>query len=547
MINSANWEFSKRKGRTLQKSKKRRLIVFEIGTSAVKKIQVDLQDSVLFWNQAESIEFSAKEEDREKKENAAFSKLLASTAGLGQMETFLVFNSPQRFVREVLMPKIPLRELEAAVRIKLRQESSFPIEEAHLDYQVSETKRPGERDRFRVIAAASPQKALEEKAASLKSLGFNAKDIIDTPFTLHRLRTGLGLHENEVVALIDIGATYMTLNIFQEGELKFERKIQLGCNDLVELLTTESVLEKIGLPQFSTPEIEDLLKTRGVLNQHPFDKEHEEFEPMQYLSTVRSVLEKIRNEIVISFNVFSEDMHGKSVNRVLLSGGGALLKGFDEFLGRRLQLPVSVVKFEEDAGSLVLSDELKAKREELPKYMRLLFVLSSRLEEKKLFPSFLGITQPRWIQIGAGAFVLLVLFLAVGFTAQVFNKKRFSAQWEQLSASYEAAKGVKEIENNVLAKRAQLAQFFVNEPYWEDVFRELTQVLPLNFQLQSVAYQAGALTLLGTYSAAGEQKDNLTELLTSLSRGVFKDAKLISVKEMNKKDSVFKFEITCHL
>ncbi len=110
MKNFENWEFLKKKSRELRR---RQLVIFEIGSSAVKKIQIDFEGQTIFWNQAELIELYEKEEAARKKEIvAALQNLAKGISSSIHWENASVFSNPQSFARNFFLPKMPLRELD---------------------------------------------------------------------------------------------------------------------------------------------------------------------------------------------------------------------------------------------------------------------------------------------------------------------------------------------------------------------------------------------------------------------------------------------------
>ncbi len=528
---------------------RRQIVVFEIGASAVKKIGVEFEKETIFWQQAELIELREKAEDGRKKEIlAAVTELIKNLPNVPGTESFVVFNSPQSFFRELYLPKIPGRELDQAIQLQLKKEIPFGVEEANISYQSSEVNRPGEGTRVHVLASAVSQKMLDERIALFKEAGSEPKGVLHTPFSIGKIAESAGILAGEVVALIDIGAFLTGLNIYENFQLKFERKLQLGGNDITDILLNPQIVERMGIPPLNFQEAEDLKRTRGLLGEHPSDSSRPGFQPMQFISSARPVLERFQNEVVRSFNYFSEQFHGKSVNRVFLMGGGALLKGLREFLEKRLQTSVTFLDFNASgSGSLQLSEAVRSKGEENLRYQRMLLTLSSWLEEKHPVPALAGVPLMRLAQ-GGGAFLLiLILFLGIqliGLSSEVKGKE---FHWKEMTSSYTKATQLKELENSVSDKRKRLNDFFIDEPYWEDIFRELTNILPSNFNLESLQYQGGNLVLNGTYSQAGAAEDSLSAFLAALSKGVFKHGKLVSTKEAAKGSGIFRFQISCKL
>lgn len=526
---------------------RRQILALEIGASAVKKIQVEFEKETLFWNHAELVELREKEEEPRKKEIlSALTELTKGILSSPGVEYLFVFNSPQSFVRELYLPKIPGRELDQAIQLQLKKEIPFPMEEAKIGYRVSELNRPGEGTRTHVLASAVSRKVLDERLALFGEVGSMPGEVLHTPFSIRKIAGSISLQEGEIVALIDIGASLTEMNIYENFQLKFERKLQLGGNDITEVLLNPQTVERMGIPPLAFQEAEDLKRTRGLLGEHPSDSARPGFQPMQFISAARPVLERFQNEVIRSFNYFSEQFHGKSVNRVVLMGGGSLLKGLREFLEKRLQMPVAFLGFG-SSNVLQLSAQVQSKTEEIFRHHRMLLTLSSWLEEKHPVPALAGIPIARLVQAGGACLLILFLFLSVKLLGLWNQVRGYESRWKEMASSYERATQMKELENAVLSRRNLLDDFFIDEPYWEDVFRELTNLLPSNFDLETIQYLNGTFVITGTYSEDGGGEENLSGFLASLGKGVFKSGKLVSTKETAKGSGVFKFQISCKL
>jgi len=525
---------------------KRQIIALEIGASAVKKIQIDLENDVLIWSRAELIELRNKDEEVKKKEMvAAVTEIIKDVLTGSGNECVYVFNSPQSFVRELFLPKMPRRELDQAIQIQLKKEIPFAVEEANIGYLVVEVKHLGEGTRLHILASAVSQKILNEKLTLLKEGGFLPKESLHTPFSIEKLAPVAGIQENEVVALIDVGALLTELNIYEGLKLKFARKIQLGGDEITAILLDPGVIERMGLASLNAQEAENLKRTRGLLAEHPSDASMPpDFKPIQFLVAARPVLERFQNEVMRSFNYFSEQFHGKTVNRVLLMGGGALLKGLREFLEKRLQTPVTYLELKPTSG-FQFGEAVQAKPEEIFRYHRMLLTVSSFLEKKRPFAWLMKIPREKLIKGAAAVFSVIFVSSAINFFILAHQIRSKEAHMKTISEAYEKAKQVKQLENHVMDQQDRWDKFFVKEPYWEDAFMELTNILPSNFYLETIDYKDNTITMTGTYTQENFTEDKLTGFLTALSKGVFAKAKLVSTKEVQQASGIFRFEITC--
>jgi len=117
----------------------------------------------------------------------------------------------------------------------------------------------------------------------------------------------------------------MNINILKAGYTMFQRDIAIGGNRYTSTIQKEL---NVGYDQ-----AEELKVGVGVT-----DKRRQE----DILSIMAGVSEEIGEEIQRSFEFFRTTAADEVIDRMVISGGCARIKGLDRFLSNRLGLPVSV-------------------------------------------------------------------------------------------------------------------------------------------------------------------------------------------------------------
>jgi type IV pilus assembly protein PilM len=131
--------------------------------------------------------------------------------------------------------------------------------------------------------------------------------------------------EEGTVALVDIGASTMNINILKDSVTMFQRDIAIGGNRYTSVLQKEFHL---GYEQ-----AEALKMGTGFTAKYGKD---------QVLPLMATVSEEICEEIQRSLEFFRSTTSEADVGRMVISGGCARIKGLDKFLQHRLELPVQV-------------------------------------------------------------------------------------------------------------------------------------------------------------------------------------------------------------
>jgi type IV pilus assembly protein PilM len=132
--------------------------------------------------------------------------------------------------------------------------------------------------------------------------------------------------ENDVTVLTNIGASITNLNVVKGGVSIFTRDFTLGGNSV-----TETVAEKLGI---SFEEAEKA-KIEGSGND----------EQARHLFREGLIVyaDPICSEIERSVDYFRSTFGAENIRQILLSGGGAMIPGIVEDLGRRLGVETKIV------------------------------------------------------------------------------------------------------------------------------------------------------------------------------------------------------------
>ncbi len=164
-------------------------------------------------------------------------------------------------------------ELENQIKIEADQYIPYPLEEVAIDFEVQgATARSA--DRVNVLLAACRKENVEVREAALALAGLTAKVVEIEAYSLERayglLAEQLGNGEEDLtVAVVDIGATMMTLSVLHNGQTIYTREQLFGGKQL-----TDEIQRRYGL---STEEA-GLAKKQGGL---PDDYETEVLNPFK--------------------------------------------------------------------------------------------------------------------------------------------------------------------------------------------------------------------------------------------------------------------------
>lgn len=214
-------------------------------------------------------------------------------------------------------------EREAQIRLDADQYIPYPLAEVNLDFEVL---GPSEVDpeKVQVLLAASRSENVEQRVDALAIGGFATK-VID--IESHSIERAFNLmvdnlpNNPNLVALVDIGHTQMTLFIANQGKFVYSREQLFGGAQL-----TEAIQARYGL----TYEEATTYKREQSL-------------PDDYYSEVLSpFMENIIQQITRSLQFYYSSSQFNNVDHIVLCGGSASIPGLVNMVQNKLGILVSI-------------------------------------------------------------------------------------------------------------------------------------------------------------------------------------------------------------
>jgi type IV pilus assembly protein PilM len=215
-------------------------------------------------------------------------------------------------VKKINLAVMDEQVLEEYIQNEVGQYIPFDIEDVYLDYLDLKTNTEG-HDRTDVMLVAAKKEVIDGYLAMLESIGLQAVIVDVDGFALENAyEANFPLNEN--VALVDIGATKMSINIICQGVSVLARDVVAGSRQL-----TEQIQDRLGV----TLEEAESLKV-GTMPAEDRQKEMEEI----FVNTATQWALEIKKAVDLYYNNHPDAPLGK----LILSGGGARVTGLDAFL-----------------------------------------------------------------------------------------------------------------------------------------------------------------------------------------------------------------------
>jgi type IV pilus assembly protein PilM len=222
-------------------------------------------------------------------------------------------------VKRVSLPEMSEEELSESIKFEAEQYIPFDIEDVNLDFQILGPKEePGQMD---VILVAVKKDIVNDFLSVVKEAGLNPVIVDINSFALENIyEVNYEIEPDKNIAIVNIGASTINMNILKGGLSVFIRDSAVGSN-----IHTEALQREFNITYETA---ERLKKGEPVENVSSEDA----------LSAIELASEEIIGEVKRSREYFNED-----INEVILSGGCALIKDFPKLLADKLGIEVKVM------------------------------------------------------------------------------------------------------------------------------------------------------------------------------------------------------------
>ncbi len=239
----------------------------------------------------------------------------------------LSFSGHSVIVKKISLPEMTQQELDASIMWEAEQYIPFDIKEVNVDVQILDPKAgQGQMD---VLLVAAKKDIISDYASIAVEAGLEPAVVdVDTFAGQNMFELNYGFPPNETVALINVGASMININIVSNGITQFTRDISMGG-----ALLTEEIQRQLGV-SYEEAEHYKIGGTDSISSSAVFKE-------VQRLSD--RVAGTLVTEIQRSVEFFKATSVGEEISRVYLSGGAAQMAALIRLIEQRLEVPAELV------------------------------------------------------------------------------------------------------------------------------------------------------------------------------------------------------------
>lgn len=228
-------------------------------------------------------------------------------------------------IRRISVPEMSEEELSESIKFEAEQYVPFDVEDVNIDFQILGPKEePGQMD---VMLVAVKKDIINEYLAVVRDAGLTPVVVDVNAFALGNMyEMNYEIEPDKNIALLNIGASTINLNILKGGISLFTRDSAVGSN-----LHTEVLQKEFNLGYEAAEKLKKGKAVEGV-------------EEDDARSAIASASEEIITEVSRSLDFFRSSTYHEDVQEIVLGGGGALVPQFPEQLSQRLGVEVKVAE-----------------------------------------------------------------------------------------------------------------------------------------------------------------------------------------------------------
>jgi len=516
-------------------------IGIDIGTTSVKVAEVSFKGNQKTIVKSALVELPAIPAKPDQVVTTLKTALIGMDAG--NAKVMVAVNCPRTCTRRIVAPHMPRKELNEAVRWEAKNAIPYSLEESSTDYGIIDEISEKGVQKHVIAVAAAPNETIQQTLSLLAELDVHPAAILPASLSLQNVMTAQTVDVQGAVAVVEMGASITELNIYHKGIIAFSRKLPVSGMDLTKSMTS-MLMSAQGKIELTMSEAESIKKEKGIPASDDIEQIYGKIQASQVLSLIRPCVEQLSEEIERSFDFYREESHGGRVSKIVLFGGGAHLKGLVEFLRAELEVDVEL------GNCLTGMDVLPgAVNDPLAAASALHLAIGAALSDPQkinLLPVELKEKTKRLIEnvslkaLLAGTVVTLLLV----YLGMCVKLKGIETEMRALVLEKKALiHGLSDAQAQML-----VGTIIIREPYWEDVFKEMSHLVPVNIYLIHFDMEEQMVTLKGEINhKMPDAPSDLSSFMLALENGIFRDVSLVSTRKKVDNMNASEFEITCVL
>lgn len=306
-----------------------KIIGLDIGSSAVKMVEIDRAkkgEELQFLGVAPLPDGAIVEKTVKKPDavRAAISGLWKnSKSRTKSLATSVAGKSV--IIKQVTMTSMTDAQLEKQIEMEAEPYIPFDIKDVHLDFYIM-GDRPEREGTMEVVLVAAKKDYMDEYMDLIKSAGLSPIVVDVDPFALEVMYEWCYPNvQEEVVALVNVGASTMNVNILKSGASQYTRDLPLGGDSI-----TREIMRFFDVDYDRAENIK-----RGA--------QLEKVNPRNLRKIFQRSVDYFVSELQKILDFFATNVSYDPIQKIFLSGGAAHTYGLVSAMESELNIPVEII------------------------------------------------------------------------------------------------------------------------------------------------------------------------------------------------------------
>ena len=229
-------------------------------------------------------------------------------------------------IKNISLPAMSEEELEESIQWEAEQYIPFEIDDVNIDFEIL-GENSENKDQMNVLLAAAKQDMIADYTAVIGNAGLNAVVMdIDSFALMNMFEINYPYEEDKVIALIDVGASILNMNVLKNGVSLFTRNVSIGGNRITAEIQKRKDID------YDEAEV---LKVGEQTDGTQSDEVEE---------IVEEVSLSLAIEIQRSLDFFWATFADEQIHKIYLSGGCSKSEKFRNIIRSRVaDIPVGVI------------------------------------------------------------------------------------------------------------------------------------------------------------------------------------------------------------
>lgn len=241
---------------------------------------------------------------------------MQATAAVASLPAYSVFSSIINLI------DIDKEKIDQAVEWETKKVLPVPIEDVVLEWRLIESRLENNREHLKIFVIAAPRSLVNKYQDIFKKAKLKLINLESETFSLIRALIG---RDKTTIMIVEMGSATTNVSIIERGIPFLNRSIDLGGDNLTKILAQKM---NVGIDQ-----AEQLKFDLGISSMDSNES--------QISSVLQESLSPLVNEIKYLIGLY-EGRGEKKVEKIILTGGSALISNLANYLSRVLNINVIV-------------------------------------------------------------------------------------------------------------------------------------------------------------------------------------------------------------